>query len=93
MGATGSGKTQVSSLHSVTITINSSGYLQFINLASGSNLRVGKGLGSCTAEVQLADEFTLDGRRVALIDTPGFNHTSKSDADILEMIGAFLATT
>ena len=50
-------------------------------------------LESCTAEVQLADEFTLDGRRVILIDTPGFDDTSKSDTDVLKMIAAFLATT
>ena len=50
------------------------------------------GLTSCTAEVKLADEFTLDGATVTLIDTPGFDDTSKSDADILEMIAAFLAT-
>ena len=50
-------------------------------------------LESCTAEVQLADEFTLDGRQVILIDTPGFDDTSKCDADILKIIAAFLATT
>ena len=50
-------------------------------------------LESCTAEVQLADEFILDGRKVVLIDTPGFDDTSKSDTDILKMIAAFLATT
>ena len=50
------------------------------------------GLDSCTAEVQLADEFTLDGRSVTLIDTPGFDDTTKSDSDILEMIAAFLVT-
>lgn len=50
-------------------------------------------LESCTAEVQLADEFTLDGRRVLLIDTPGFDDTSKSDTEVLRMIAAFLATT
>ena len=70
---------------------DSSGCLQFINLASDSNLRVGMSLESCTAEVQLANEFPLDGRRVILIDTPGFDDTSKSDADILKMIAAFLA--
>ena len=48
---------------------------------------------SCTAEVQLADKFTLDGRLVTLIDTPGFDDTSKSDTDILNMIATFLATT
>ena len=74
------------------MTRNSLGCLQFINLASGSNLRIGMLLESCTAEVQLADKFTLDGRAVTLIDTPGFDDTSKSDVDILKMIAAFLAT-
>ena len=51
------------------------------------------GLESSTTGVKLADEFTLDGRTVTLIDTPGFDDTSRSDADILKMIAAFLATT
>jgi len=50
-------------------------------------------LESCTPEVQLADEFTLDRRRVVLIDTPGFDDTTKSDTDILNKIAAFLTTT
>jgi len=62
-------------------------------MASGSNLRIGVNLESCTAEVQLADEFTLDRRPVILIDTPGFDDTNKSDTDILKLIAAFLATT
>jgi hypothetical protein len=65
---------------------------QFINLASGSNLRVGGGLESCTSSVNTAQAFKLDGRSVTLIDTPGFDDTSKSDSDILRMIAAFLAT-
>ena len=68
-------------------------YPQFINLASGSSLRIGTGLASCTAEVQLANEFNLDGREVTLIDTPGFDDTSKSDTEILKIIAAYLATT
>lgn len=48
---------------------------------------------SCTDEVQLADEFTLDGRRVVLIDTPGFDDTAKSDTDVLRTIADFLAKT
>ena len=50
-------------------------------------------LESCTSEVQLANEFTLDGRTVSLIDTPGFDDTLKSDTDILRMIAAYLAAT
>ena len=50
------------------------------------------GLESCTAEVKLADMFTLDGRTVTLVDTPGFDDTTKSDTEILKVIAAFLAT-
>ena len=66
---------------------------QFINLISGSNLGVGKGLRSCTGAVQVAGSFNLDGRRVVLIDTPGFDDTVRSDTDVLKMIAAFLATS
>jgi hypothetical protein len=62
-------------------------------MASGSHLRIGMDLESCTAQVQLADEFTLDRRPIILIDTPGFDDTNKSDTDILKLIAAFLATT
>ena len=93
MGATGSGKTSVSSARPVRIPRNSPGWLQFNNLASGSSLRVGMGLESSTTEVQLTDEFTVDGRRVSLVDTPGFDDTSKSDTDILKIIAAFFSTT
>ena len=67
--------------------------LQFINFASDSKLRVGKKLDSCTDKVQPTEEFTLNGRAVILVDTPGFDNTSKSDTGILETIATFLATT
>jgi hypothetical protein len=60
---------------------------------SGSSLRVGRGLQSCTSVVQAAAPFELDGRRVLLIDTPGFDDTTRSDTDILKMIAHFLSTT
>ena len=44
-------------------------------------------------EVRLANKFTLDGRVVSLVDVPGFDDTSKSDAEILKIIAAFLAST
>ena len=77
----------------MTMARSSPGWLQFINRASGSDLRIGMGLESCTAEVKLANEFTLDGKGVILIDTPGFDDTTKSDTEILKLIAAFLATT
>ena len=51
------------------------------------------GIESCTDEVQLADNFTLDGREVTLIDTPGFDDILRSDTEILKMIAFFLAAT
>jgi hypothetical protein len=67
-------------------------FKQFVNLISGSNLGVGSGLKSCTDNVQTVD-FTLDGRRVVLIDTPGFDDTTLSDTDVLNMIAAFLESS
>ncbi|KAK7032286.1 hypothetical protein VNI00_013245 [Paramarasmius palmivorus] len=69
-----------------------SGKTTFINAASGGTMAVGEGLESCTDAVQVSPIFELRGRRVTLIDTPGFDDTYKSDADILKMIAAFLAT-
>ena len=75
------------------MTRNSPNFLQFINRASGSSLRVGTGLEPCMDEVNPVDAFTLDGRPVVLIDTPGYDDTSKSDTDILNLIAAYLAST
>ena len=62
-------------------------------MLSRSNLYVKMYLEPGTSEAQLVDEFTLDGRQVILIDTPDFDHTDKSETDILKLIAAFLATT
>ncbi|KAF8896186.1 P-loop containing nucleoside triphosphate hydrolase protein [Infundibulicybe gibba] len=70
-----------------------SGKTSFINLASGSELRVGNGLESCTSAVEIAQPFKLDGRKVVLIDTPGFDDTTITDAEVLRMIAAFLTLT
>jgi len=70
-----------------------SGKSTFINLISGSNLGVGEGLRSCTNKVQATEPFYLDGRRVVLIDTPGFDDTSLSDTDVLNMMASFLANS
>lgn len=75
------------------MTIRTDIRFKFINLVSGSNLGIGHGLESCTARVQTADPFILDGRSVTLIDTPGFDDTNKSDVDILKMIAMFLSAT
>ncbi|KAH8797175.1 P-loop containing nucleoside triphosphate hydrolase protein [Flagelloscypha sp. PMI_526] len=66
------------------------GKTTFVNLASNSTMKVGMELHSCTDRVQVAQSFELDGRPVTLIDTPGFDDTTKSDFTILKMISDFL---
>ncbi|KAK7682651.1 hypothetical protein QCA50_014451 [Cerrena zonata] len=70
-----------------------SGKTSFINLASGSDLAVGYGLESCTGEVEAATPFILNNKTVTLIDTPGFDDTTRSEAEILGLISHFLAAT
>jgi len=70
--------------------VTGSGKTTFVNLASKSHLKVGEDLNSCTSEIQESVEFILDGRRVVLIDTPGFDDTHISDTDVLKSIAAFL---
>ena len=75
-------------------TPNSLCCLQFINLVSGSRQRVGTTLDSATSVLELSKEFHLDGQRVALIETPGFDDSSGSisHADVLTTIADFLSS-
>lgn len=64
---------------------------QFANLASGDpNITVGKTLKSCTKDVQASHVFDVDGRKVQLVDTPGFNDDNLSDADVLDLIADWM---
>jgi hypothetical protein len=45
---------------------------------------------SCTMGVQVGERFTFKGRKVALIDTPGFDNTETSDIEISQLIITFL---
>lgn len=65
--------------------------LQFINLLSGSDLRIGTELESCTSDVQISRPFEVDGHTITLIDTPGFDDTKLSDTNVLNMIAAYLS--
>ncbi|KAF8129490.1 P-loop containing nucleoside triphosphate hydrolase protein [Boletus edulis] len=69
-----------------------SGKSTFIRRASGHDDQgIGHELRSCTKDV-LAIRFPdqQSGQDVVLVDTPGFDHTSKSDLDVLNMISDWL---
>jgi predicted GTPase len=68
------------------------GKTTFINHASGASLKIGHQLQSCTTDVQATPPFLVDGKSVTLVDTPGFDDTSRSDTDILHTIVDYLMT-
>jgi GTPase Era involved in 16S rRNA processing len=53
-------------------------------------LEVSDGQASCTTDVQIGGNFEFERMKIALIDTPGFDDTERSDAEILQIIMAFL---
>ncbi|EKM58620.1 uncharacterized protein PHACADRAFT_140673 [Phanerochaete carnosa HHB-10118-sp] len=80
----------------VTIAImgaTGSGKSTFVNRASNSRLEESGSLESCTDNVVVAEPFLLDGKVVTLIDTPGFDDTTKTEAEVLGLISAFLSAT
>jgi GTPase Era involved in 16S rRNA processing len=69
-----------------------SGKSTFINRACPkARMRVGEDLQSCTSVVQISPSFTLNGRTVYLIDTPGFDDTTRSNVEVLQDIAVHLA--
>ncbi|KAH8714048.1 P-loop containing nucleoside triphosphate hydrolase protein, partial [Phaeosphaeriaceae sp. PMI808] len=65
------------------------GKSSFINWVTGGNLVEGESLSSCTQEVQSASTV-IDGRAVTLIDTPGFDDSTRFDGEILNLIASYL---
>ncbi|KAF9636453.1 hypothetical protein BFW01_g7349 [Lasiodiplodia theobromae] len=73
--------------------ITGAGKTTFISRATGRNdLEVGHSLESCTKDIA-SYEMYLDGELVQLIDTPGFDDTYRSDADVLELLADWLHTS
>ena len=73
----------------VIVGMTGAGKTTFASIASGKDLKVGDGNDPCTQDPQ-AVFFKLDGRTVALIDTPGFDDTTRSDVEILAGLGRWL---
>ncbi|KAF2723147.1 P-loop containing nucleoside triphosphate hydrolase protein [Polychaeton citri CBS 116435] len=73
--------------------VTGSGKSTFIRAASQlDEVKVGHGWESCTAIVEPFD-FTYKGRKITLIDTPGFNDTNKTETEVLREIADWLDST
>ncbi|KAG8718279.1 hypothetical protein FRC09_012902 [Ceratobasidium sp. 395] len=67
-----------------------SGKSTFINSVAGSALSVSTSLTSCTQQVAYVDLDLKDGTHLRLIDTPGFDDSTRADIEILEEIATAL---
>ena len=47
---------------------------------------------SCTDRIEQSNPFLLDDYLITLVDTPGFDDTTKDDAEILSMVCDYLAS-
>jgi hypothetical protein len=86
MGEVGAGKSTVRLSKSFVQKHRIERQSQFINTAAGKTLtKVGHDLDPCTSKVE---HFAIhhNERTVFLVDTPGFNHPTKADGDILKGI-------
>jgi hypothetical protein len=69
---------------------------QFINRAVGSDVTlVSDGIFSCTKDITTIPVVDPrdEKRRIIFVDTPGFDHTSISDAEILKSLRDWLKKT
>ncbi|KAF4543299.1 uncharacterized protein LTHEOB_7033 [Lasiodiplodia theobromae] len=84
-------KPHEASRHRIAVLgVTGAGKTTFISQATGrDDLEIGHSLASCTKDIK-PYEMYLDGELVQLIDTPGFDDTYQSDADILGLLAQWL---
>ncbi|KAJ5442074.1 hypothetical protein N7445_005081 [Penicillium cf. griseofulvum] len=73
--------------------VTGSGKSSFISLCSGESVQIGHTLDACTAKVDVYAYKASPDRTVYLIDTPGFDDTSKNDTEILSEIATWLGAS
>ncbi|KAL3584904.1 hypothetical protein FPOAC2_14685 [Fusarium poae] len=82
-----------SNINIAVIGVTGAGKTTFVSKAANrTDLEIGHGIDSCTQDIKSVT-FTLDGKQVTLIDTPGFDDTFKSDGDILQLVANYLSAT
>ncbi|KAM0553310.1 hypothetical protein ACHAPJ_007323 [Fusarium lateritium] len=69
-----------------------SGKSTFVSRCTGQDAVVSHGLYSCTNSMDVF-RYTSNGQRIYLIDTPGFNDTTRSDIDTLEILATYLGAS
>ena len=66
--------------------VTGSGKSSFIeSLVAGGGIEIGHDLLSCTSAIDFFPLQHHSGRRIFLVDTPGFDDTYKTDGEILQV--------
>jgi hypothetical protein len=74
-----------------SVVNNNSQFIQFIDYATGQEVKgAGHGQSSCTDGIVTSKPVSRNGQRYVFVDTPGFNHTSMSDAEVLSIIAEYM---
>jgi hypothetical protein len=71
--------------------ITGAGKTTFIQQFCEQQLNIGHNLQSCTNQVEVVPCYLPSGRKIFLIDTPGFDDTYRSDTDILREVADWLS--
>ncbi|KAF2174956.1 hypothetical protein K469DRAFT_684830 [Zopfia rhizophila CBS 207.26] len=72
--------------------ITGAGKTTFVNYLTEHDLKIGYGLEPCTQSVQVVPCSIEHRNKIWLVDTPGFDDTFKTDADILKEVANWLNT-
>ena len=93
MGLTGCGKSNVRDISYLVFRRSISSGLKIIDILTNQpGRRAGSRLESCTTEIRAVRVFNhpVHGDRLVLVDTPGFDNTTKSDIEVLQIVSNWL---
>ncbi|KAL6831285.1 ankyrin repeat-containing domain protein [Trichoderma sp. SZMC 28015] len=85
-----SSQIEIKHVYIAVMGVTGAGKSSLISLCTGKNVKIGHNLESCTSDVEDVEFMLNDHVCVHLIDTPGFDDTSRSDVEVLQNIAVWL---
>lgn len=86
-------KSRIEDVYFAVMGLTGAGKSTFIELCIGRRAGIGHGLMSCTVNVEDYTFMYNDSLRVHLIDTPGFDDSTRKDTEVLRDIAGWMGVT